>query len=90
MKATVKETASKTAVKNYTPWEEIQEQYPDKFVLMKDLAFRNGLVIGGTVVYAHKDKETVCKKEAKLNISRTIRLYTGGIRGDIASKVIKL
>jgi hypothetical protein len=79
-----------TEVKNYTPWETIQEQYPDQFVLMKDLEFRNGLVIGGTVVYAHRDMKKVDDKDVELRINRTTTRYTGGIRGERASKMIRI
>jgi hypothetical protein len=72
-------------VQEYTPWETIQEQYPDKFVLMKDLVRSEyGRFIGGTVVYAHKDREKVINKDVELQINRTMMLYTRGIRGDRA------
>jgi histone H3/H4 len=91
MKAAVKKTASKTAVKNYTPWEEIQEQYPDKFVLMKDLAFsEGGRFMGGTVVYAHKDRKKVTAKDIELQINLTTTRYTRGVRGDRAFKTFRI
>jgi hypothetical protein len=79
-----------TKVKNYTPWEEIQEQYPDKFVLMKDLEFDHGLVIGGTVVYAHQDRQKVIDKDVELRIYHTTMRYTCGVRGDIARKMLRI
>jgi hypothetical protein len=61
------------------------------FVLIKDLAYgKYGRFIGGTVVYAHKDRKKVLDKDVELQISRTKWMYTCGERGDRARKILRI
>jgi hypothetical protein len=78
-------------VHQYTPWETIQEEYPDMFVLIKDLAYgKYGRFIGGTVVYANRDRKKVIDKDVELQMSYTMTLYTRGERGDRARKMLRI
>jgi len=69
--------------KEYTPWETIQKQYPDRFVLLENPVFDSmrGLK-GGTFVYKHKSRKKVFEKDISLQIPYATILYTGGVRGD--------
>ncbi len=69
--------------KEYTPWETIQKQYPDRFVLLENPVFdsMNGLK-GGTFIYKHKSRKKVIEKDIALRLPYSTMLYTGGIRGD--------
>ena len=69
--------------KEYTPWETIQKQYPDRFVLLENPVFDSmkGLK-GGTFIYKHKSRKKVFEKDVSLRLPYATIKYTGGIRGD--------
>lgn len=72
----------KTAQK-YTPWEIIQKQYPDSFVLLENPVFdaMKGLR-GGTFIYKNKIRKKVIEKDIELRLPHSTLLYTGGVRGN--------
>ena len=74
--------------KEYTSWETIQKLYPDRFVLLENPVHKENSAIlqGGIFLYKHKSKMKVVEKEHELKPSFSTIKYTGGIRGDRASK----
>jgi hypothetical protein len=67
----------------YTSWETIKKQYPDRFVLIKDPVFEQEQIFkGGTFIYKHKSRKKVFEKDFSLQLPYATILYTGGIRGD--------
>ena len=69
--------------KEYTPWETIQQQYPDSFVLLENPVFdeMRGFK-GGTFIYKNKSRKKAIEKDIALRLPYSTLLYTGGIRGD--------
>ena len=72
--------------KEYTSWETIREQYPDRFVLLENPTFERGYIKEAIFLYKHKSRKKVIEKEIELNPHDSALVYTGGIRGDIANK----
>jgi len=69
--------------KKYTPWEIIQKQYPDSFVLLENPVFDSMRGFkGGTFVYKNKNRKKVVEKNITLRLPYSTLLYTGGVRGD--------
>jgi len=67
----------------YTPWETIQKQYPDSFVLIENPVFSSMREFkGGTFLYKNKSRKKVFQKDLELRPSYATIKYTGGIRGD--------
>ena len=76
--------------KEYTSWETIQKLYPDRFVLLENPVFENVRVKEGIFLYKHKDRKRVHEKSLELSPPFSTVKYTGGIRGDKASKTLWL
>ena len=72
--------------KEYTSWETIREQYPDRFVLLENPTFERGYIKEAIFLYKHKSRKKVIEKEIELNPHDSALVYTGGVRGDIANK----
>ena len=70
--------------KEYTSWETIREQYPDRFVLLENPVFDDTYLKGGIFLYKHKSRKKAIEKEIELSPSHSTIKYTGGIRGDRA------
>ena len=70
--------------KEYTPWETIREQYPDRFVLIENPVFDDAYLKGGVFLYKHKSDRRVIEKSLELKPPHSTIKYTGGIRGDRA------
>ena len=72
--------------KEYTSWETIREQYPDRFVLLENPVHAgNGpLIREGIFLYKHKSRMKVIEKSLELKPPYATVEYTGGIRGDRA------
>ena len=63
-------------------WQEIEEMYPDQWVLMKDMEFVSGNLQSATVIYAGKNREDIFRFENE-NLEKvqciTATFYTGEI-----------
>jgi len=71
----------------YTSWETIQKQYPDKFVLLENPVFERDVHLKEAILlYKHKSRKKVIEKELELKPHLSALLYTGGIRGDRANE----
>ena len=73
--------------KEYTSWETIQKQYPDRFVLLENPVFDPRPHLKEAILlYKHKNRKRVIEKELELKPHYSALLYTGGIRGDRANE----
>jgi hypothetical protein len=78
-----------TIDKNYTSWETIQKEYPDRFVLLENPVYEpRPHLKGGIFLYKHKSRKKVIDKELELKPYYSTIEYTGGIRGDRANEYI--
>ena len=77
----------KTKQENYTSWETIQKQYPDRFVLLENPIY-NPLphLKEAVLLYKHKSRKKVYEKANELKPHYSTIVYTGGIRGDKANE----
>ena len=70
-------------MEKYTPWEKIQELYPDRFVLLENPVYDPVPHLKEAILlYKHKNRKKVVEKEVELKPYYSTLLYTGGIRGD--------
>jgi len=68
-------------------WETIQKEYPDKFVLLENPVYNPRPHLKEAILlYKHKSRDRVIKKELELKPYYSTILYTGGIRGDRANE----
>ena len=68
-------------------WETIQKEYPDKFVLLENPVYNPRPYLKEAILlYKHKSRDRVIKKELELKPYYSTILYTGGIRGDRANE----
>ena len=68
-------------------WETIQKEYPDKFVLLENPVYNPRPYLKEAILlYKHKSRNKVIKKELELKPYYSTILYTGGIRGDRANE----
>jgi len=75
--------------KEYTPWETIQRQYPDRFVLLENPVYERDVHLKEAILlYKHKSRKKVIEKELELKPHYSALEYTGGVRGDRASEMI--
>ena len=76
-----------TEQRRYTSWETIQKDYPDKFVLLENPVFDPRPHLKEAILlYKHKSRKRVYEKANELKPHYSTIVYTGGIRGDKASK----
>jgi hypothetical protein len=68
----------------YTSWEAIQQQYPDRFVLLENPVFEGAHIKEAILLYKHKSHKKVVEKDVELKPPYSTLVYTGGIRGDRA------
>jgi len=68
-------------------WEQIQKEYPDRFVLLENPVFNpRPHLKEGILLYKHKSRKKVIEKEIELKPYYSTIVYTGGIRGDRANE----
>ena len=62
-------------------WETMKELYPDRFVLIENPVYENGIRLKeGIFLYKNKHRKNVVKKDVELNPYYATIEYTGGIR----------
>jgi hypothetical protein len=74
----------KIVMKRHTlSWETIQQQYPDKFVLLENPVFEPRPHLKEAILlYKHKNRKKVVEKKLEIKPFYSTIVYTGGIRGD--------
>ena len=76
-----------TRQERYTPWETIQKEYPDRFVLLENPVFDPRPHLKEAILlYKHKSQMKVIEKKLELKPHYSTIVYTGGIRGDKANE----
>ncbi|MCL2028568.1 MAG: hypothetical protein FWG79_08820 [Bacteroidales bacterium] len=70
-------------------WEAIKKEYPDRFVLLENPVYNPRPHLKEAVLlYKHRDHIKVVRKALELKPHYSTIRYTGGIRGERASKYI--
>jgi hypothetical protein len=64
----------------YLLWENIQNQFPDRFVLLENPVFKvnSTILIGGILHYKNKSIDKVIEVANQLSLNRQTVKYTGG------------
>ena len=66
---------------NYSSWESIKQQYPDRFVLLENPIYNPRPHLKEAILlYKHKNRKKVIEKELELKPHYSTILYTGGAR----------
>jgi hypothetical protein len=55
----------------------IEKRYKDEWVLLSDPKLVNGQIVGGKVVFHHKDRDKMYQKMLELKLKSFATLYTG-------------
>jgi len=76
-----------TKKENYTSWERIQKEYPDRFVLLENPVYNPRPHLKEAILlYKHKSRSKVIDKALEMKPSYSTIVYTGGIRLEKAEK----
>jgi len=64
----------------YLPWENIQKQFPDRFVLLENPVFKvnSPILTGGILRYKNRSIDKVIEMANQLSLNHQTVKYTGG------------